>query len=54
MAGTVLESALGIFGTVIRYRDSRNFPETFFSNLLSEAMPNQGKKRKVLAASQVI
>jgi len=43
MAGTVLESALGIFGTVIRYRDSRNFPETFFSNLLSEAMPKQGK-----------
>ncbi|MEG4288328.1 tetratricopeptide repeat protein [Microcoleus sp. C2C3] len=43
MAGTVLVSALGIFGTVIRYRDSRNFPETFFSNLLSEAMPNQGK-----------
>jgi tetratricopeptide (TPR) repeat protein len=43
MAGTVLESALGIFGTVIRYRESRNFPETFFSNLLSEAMPNQGK-----------
>jgi len=46
MAGTVLESALGIFGTVIRYRDSRNFPETFFSNLLSEAMPNQGKGEK--------
>ncbi|MEG4207751.1 tetratricopeptide repeat protein [Microcoleus sp. Pol7_A1] len=43
MAGTVLESALGIFGTVIRFRDSRNFPETFFSNLLSEAMPKQGK-----------
>jgi hypothetical protein len=43
MAGTVLESALGIFGTVIRYRESRNFPETFFSNLLSEAMPKQGK-----------
>jgi len=46
MAGTVLESALGIFGTVIRYRESRNFPETFFSNLLSEAMPNQGKGEK--------
>ncbi|MEG4057680.1 MULTISPECIES: tetratricopeptide repeat protein [unclassified Microcoleus] len=46
MAGTVLESALGIFGTVIRYRDSRNFPETFFSHLLSEAMPNQGKGEK--------
>ncbi|MEP6581995.1 tetratricopeptide repeat protein [Microcoleus vaginatus GB2-A3] len=46
MAGTVLESALGIFGTVIRYRDSRNFPETFFSNLLSEAMPKQGKGEK--------
>jgi tetratricopeptide (TPR) repeat protein len=46
MAGTVLESALGIFGTVIRYRDSRNFPETFFSNLLSEAMGNQGKGEK--------
>jgi len=45
-AGTVLESALGIFGTVIRYRESRNFPETFFSNLLSEAMPNQGKSEK--------
>ncbi|MEG3958533.1 tetratricopeptide repeat protein [Microcoleus sp. herbarium2] len=46
MAGTVLESALWIFGTVIRYRDSRNFPETFFSNLLSEAMPKQGKGEK--------
>jgi tetratricopeptide (TPR) repeat protein len=46
MAGTVLESALGIFGTVIRYRESRNFPETFFSNLLSEAMPKQGKGEK--------
>jgi hypothetical protein len=46
MAGTVLESPLGIFGTVIRYRESRNFPETFFSNLLSEAMPNQGKSEK--------
>uniref|UniRef100_UPI00403F163D tetratricopeptide repeat protein n=1 Tax=Microcoleus sp. OTE_8_concoct_300 TaxID=2964710 RepID=UPI00403F163D len=46
MAGTVLESPLGIFGTVIRYRESRNFPETFFSNLLSEAMPNQGKGEK--------
>jgi len=46
MAGTVLESALGIFGTVIRYRESRNFPETFFSNLLSEAMPNQGPGEK--------
>lgn len=46
MAGTVLVSALGIFWTVIRYRDSRNFPETFFSNLLSEAMPNQGKGEK--------
>jgi tetratricopeptide (TPR) repeat protein len=46
MPGTVLESALGIFGTVIRYRDSRNFPETFFSNLLSEAMPNQGTDEK--------
>jgi tetratricopeptide (TPR) repeat protein len=46
MAGTVLESALGIFGTVIRYRESRNFPETFFSNLLSEAMPTQGKGEK--------
>ena len=43
MAGTVLQSALGIFGTVIRYRDSRNFPETFFRNLLSEAMSNRGK-----------
>jgi len=46
MAGTVLVSALGIFGTVIRYRESRNFPETFFSNLLSEAMPKQGKGEK--------
>src|SRR4028119_1308858 len=46
MAGTVLESPLGIFGTVIRYRESRNFPETFFSNLLSEAMPKQGKGEK--------
>ncbi|MEG4279728.1 tetratricopeptide repeat protein [Microcoleus sp. MON1_C1] len=46
MAGTVLESPLGIFGTVIRYRESRNFPETFFSNLLSEAMPKQGKSEK--------
>jgi len=46
MAGTVLESGLGIFGTVIRYRDSRNFPETFFSNLLSEAMPKQGPGEK--------
>jgi len=46
MAGTVLESALGIFGTVIRYRDSFQFPETFFSNLLSEAMPKQGKGEK--------
>jgi len=46
MAGTVLESALGIFGTVIRYRDSRNFPETFFSNLLWESMPTQGKGEK--------
>ena len=46
MAGTVLQSPLGIFGTVIRYRDSRNFPETFFSNLLSEAMPNQGTREK--------
>src|SRR4028119_289144 len=43
MPGTVLESALGIFGTVIRYRDPQNFPETFFSNLLSEAMPKQRK-----------
>jgi len=46
MAGTVLESALGIFGTVIRYRESRNFPETFFSNLLWESMPTQGKGEK--------
>ena len=46
MAATVLGSALGIFGTVIRYRDSRHFPETFFSNLLSEAMSKQGKGEK--------
>ncbi|MEG4070755.1 tetratricopeptide repeat protein [Microcoleus sp. Pol11C2] len=41
-----IKLVLGIFGTVIRYRESRNFPETFFSNLLSEAMPNQGKGEK--------
>ncbi|WP_246277034.1 tetratricopeptide repeat protein, partial [Microcoleus asticus] len=46
MAATVLQSALGIFGTVIRYRESRNFPETFFSNLLLKAMPNQGEGEK--------
>ncbi len=36
-AATVLKSALGIFGTVIRYRESRNFPKLFlpiyFENL---------------------
>jgi hypothetical protein len=53
MAESVVQSALGTFGTLIRYRESRNFLETFFTTLSKNLCPSLEKATNLGSESRI-